>query len=124
MATEVKGRVNGQCVAAADLRTARFKFVKITAARAVNLATVAGEAVLGVLQNTPNTGAEAEVMIGGQTKVIASAAIAAGAKITTTAAGLAVTAGAGNIPRGIALEAAAAANDVISIELFENLGQL
>lgn len=125
MAIEIPGEKNGLCVAAADLSAKQFLFVKITAAFAVNVATASGEAVLGVLQNNPKSGQSATVMVTGVTKVVAGAAIAAGARVQSNATGAAITATAtaGHIEQGFALEAAAAAGDVISVQL-ERVGQI
>lgn len=77
-------------VAAADLRTHQFKFVKITAARTVGLCTATTDKPIGVLQNKPNTGEAAEVLVIGVTEVVAGETIAAGDKLTVNAVAKAV----------------------------------
>lgn len=77
-------------VAAADLRTHQFKLVKITAARTVGLCTATTDKPIGVLQNKPNTGEAAEVLVIGVTEVVAGETIAAGDKLTVNAVAKAV----------------------------------
>jgi hypothetical protein len=110
--------------AAADLRTNQYNFVKLDANGNVVLASAAGEKVLGVLQNKPNTGETAVVRVIGVSKVVASAAIAAGDYIATTAAGLGKTASrlaqaTGNASNviGMALRAAGGANVIIAVDI-------
>lgn len=105
--------------AAADLSTHQYKFVKVTASEAVNIATVLGEAVLGVLQNKPTaSGREAEVAIAGSvTKVLSNAAIAAGARVTAAANAKATTALATHNAAGVALNASTGADQLISVLL-------
>ena len=108
-----------QCVAAANYSntaallgqggSAQFYLVGLTAAgRTVAIASVAGQACYGVLQNKPTLGAPADVGVIGPSKVLAGGTIAAGAKIMASAAGVAVAwvAGAGNQQVGVAIEAA------------------
>jgi len=96
-----------------------YSFVKITGAHQVGLATAATDAVVGVLQNKPQRlGQAATVGIRGVTNVIASAAIAAGDGVTTTATGTAVTS-ASNV-LGIAITSAAGPGQVISVLLRVN----
>ena len=116
MATENPVWEVGNLTAAADLRTKQYCFVKITAAKAVNVATAKGEGVLGVLQNKPNSGEAAEVMIIGRTKCIAGAAITAGAKVITdaNAKGIATDA-ADQYINGWAEDAPAGANEIFTL---------
>lgn len=112
------GKVNIETfVAGADLSAAQFRFVKDTASGLIRTA-VAGEAADGVLQNAPGNGGAASVATHGRVVVIASAAIAKGANIATTTDGRAVTAAAGNIVLGKAVEAATAAGQVITVDIF------
>lgn len=104
--------------AAADLSANQYYFVELSAAQTVNVCNAITDVAIGVLQNDPNAaGAAATVAIEGTTKVVAGAAIAAGAKVAPTAAGKAQTAVTTQFPRGIALEAAGADGDVIEILL-------
>jgi hypothetical protein len=104
--------------ASADLSSHQWKFV-VVGATGVALNTTAGGLVDGVLQNDPAAaGREATVTMVGVTKCKASAAITKGAAVMSTAAGLAVTATATNYAVGRALEAATAANDIITVALY------
>src|ERR1051326_4122639 len=110
--------------AAADLRTNQYNFVKLDANGNVGLASAGGEKVLGGLQTKPNTGETAVVRVIGVSKVVASAAIAAGDYIATTAAGLGKTASrlaqaTGNASNviGMALRAAGGANVIIAVDI-------
>lgn len=80
--------------AAGDLSAALYKFMKVDSSGNVTTCTVLGELSVGTLQNKPTAaGQAAEIQIDGVTKVICgAAAVASGAKVASTAAGLAVTA--------------------------------
>ena len=78
-------------LAAADLSAKQFYAVKVDSNGKAALAG-AGEHAIGVLQNKPTSGNAATVRISGATKMVASAAIAAGAVVAATAAGKSVTA--------------------------------
>lgn len=103
--------------AGADLSAASnaLKFVKVTGESEVGLAG-AGEKAIGVLQNRPQQGEGADVVVGGRTEVIAGAAVNDGDFVTSDAQGRAVaaTAGATRV-HGIALTTATAAGQVIDI---------
>lgn len=123
MALEAHVQKNGACTAAADLRTAYGKAVKVTAAFSVNLTTAIGESSLGILQNKPNTGEAAEVVRSGLCKVKSGAAIAAGADLMVGADGRIITAAtAGSRKIGIALEAATAADQYITADIIFHNG--
>jgi hypothetical protein len=74
-------------VAGADLSTKQYTFVKINSSGEAVAAAAATDIPVGVLQNAPTSGQEAEVLIVGGTKLVAGAAIADGAQIGTTSAG-------------------------------------
>lgn len=74
-------------VAGADLSAAQYKFVKLNASGQVIVCAAATDLPIGVLQNDPASGAEAEVLVVGGTKIIAGAAIGEGAQIGTSSAG-------------------------------------
>lgn len=76
-------------VAGADLSAAQYKFVKISSGQAV-VCAAATDIPIGVLQNAPTSGQEAEVCVVGGTKIVGSASISAGALVGTTSAGKAV----------------------------------
>lgn len=78
-------------LAGADLTTAQYKIVKLSGANVV-LTSTAGELAYGVLQNAPALGDAAGVAIDGRTKIQLGATLAAGAKFSASAAGLAIAA--------------------------------
>lgn len=123
MAYEVPGFMIGTLIAAADLSAAQFLCAKVTAANSVNVATVAGEYVIGILQGKPTSGQPADVMVHGVSKAISGAPISAGAKIMTNASGKVITgATAGSHVIGCALEAATGADQVITVLLNAGAG--
>jgi hypothetical protein len=77
-------------VAGADLSTKQYTFVKLDSSGQAVAASGATDIPVGVLQNAPTSGQEAEVLIVGGTKIVAGAAIGEGALIGTSAAGKAV----------------------------------
>jgi len=77
-------------VAAADLSTKQYTFVKLDASGLAAAATGATDIPIGVLQNAPIAGQEAEVLVVGGTKIVAGAAFGEGTLIGTSAAGKAV----------------------------------
>lgn len=74
-------------VAGADLSTHQYKFVEIGAGGVVTLCNAATDVPIGVLQNAPISGQEAEIVVAGGTKIVSSANIAVGALIGTNNAG-------------------------------------
>jgi hypothetical protein len=76
-------------VAGADLSTAQYKFVKQHTDGTAILCAAATDRPIGVLQNSPASGQEAEVLVTGGTKVKTAAGIAIGALIGTDGNGLA-----------------------------------
>ena len=96
-------------VAAADLSAAQFKMVKITAAMTVNLATVKGEGIIGILQNKPKSGEPADVLTLGVSKLVTGTGnLAAAAQYETDTDGTGVTAEVGKVSPGSVLIAASA----------------
>jgi hypothetical protein len=106
----------------ADLSTHKYKLVKLTAT-GVALASVLNERVLGVLTNKPNAaGKSAQIQVAGVAKLMAGAAVARGDFVKVDATGRAIpqTAEAAGVQVyviGQALEAAAAAGDLIAVKL-------
>lgn len=85
-----EGIRNVSRVAAADLRTAQFKIVKLDSTGKVVLTAAITDLPFGVLQNAPNTGEEATVCVYGITKIKAAASTAGAlSQIGTNNAGLA-----------------------------------
>ena len=77
-------------VAGADLSAKQYTFVKLNSSGEAIAAAAATDIPIGVLQNAPTSGQEAEVLVVGGTKVVAGAAISEGAQIGTSSAGKAV----------------------------------
>lgn len=122
MATARLGEVESY-LAAADLRTAQYKLVEVTAADTVNVANNAADQVVGVLQNKPNTGQEASVHLVGSpgiSKVLcdgSGTAIAYNDPLKTNGSGLAIKAvTAGDWVIGHATEAVSAANIIGAVD--------
>jgi uncharacterized membrane protein YphA (DoxX/SURF4 family) len=101
-----------------DMDTKQYYIVQQSATGDIEVGEGATDLLVGVLQNKPKSGEAALYRFAGTSKVVASAAIAIGAYVTTTALGKAVTTTtAGDVVIGRALEAAAADGDVIEIQL-------
>ena len=112
--------------AGSDLSAKQYYFVKADTDGKAALAG-ADDQALGILQNDPTAGQAATIAVGGVSKVVASAAINAGARVSATAAGKAVTTTASTVSDGtatgvagtpvcgIALTPATDDGDVISI---------
>jgi hypothetical protein len=91
MAYEISNySVKVSLVAGADLSAKQYTFVKINSSGEAVAAAAATDIPVGVLQNAPTSGQEAEVLVVGGTKIVAGAAIADGAQIGTSSAGKAV----------------------------------
>lgn len=109
--------VPGQPGSAVPNSGMQYRFVKVTGAHQVGLATAAGDVVIGVMQNKPQKpGQAATVGFTGVTNVIAGAAISAGASLVSDANGRAVPVGA--TPSGgkklIAIGIAAGAGELVA----------
>jgi hypothetical protein len=105
-------------IAGEDLSSAQFKFVTLESDGQVDLADAAGENAIGVLLNDPAAGEAATVAISGKVMVTSGGTIAAGAQVQTDASGDALTAAAGDVVLGYALEAAVD-GQVFAIELIQ-----
>lgn len=101
----------------------QFLFVYVSAARVVTVQTSSGGAVYGILQNTPASGQAADVGIMGISKVVAGAAITAGANLMCDTAGRAIAQTSTNIIAAVALEAATAANQIITVAIIPAMNQ-
>ena len=118
MAAEAQGAyIVRSWPAGEDLSDSQFYFVKLSSGTAVACDDVT-DVPLGVLQNAPESGEQAEVCLVGPTKFSADAAIAAGALIGPSADGQAETKVPGTDTSeyicGRALEAATAAGQIIA----------
>ena len=74
-------------VAGADLSDKQYYFVKINTSGQAVLCAAATDKPIGVLQNSPVSGAEASITVVGGTKVVASASIDEGVLIGTASTG-------------------------------------
>ncbi len=101
-----------------DLSSSKYLIVQLDASGNAEIGEGATDLLIGVLQNKPASGKPALVRFLGTTKVVASAAIAIGARVTSTSAGKAVTTTTDkDVVVGRALEAASADGDIIEILL-------
>lgn len=73
--------------AGADLSAKQYYFVKVNTSGEAVLCAAATDRPIGVLQNTPESGEEASVLVVGGTKVVSSASIDEGALIGTASTG-------------------------------------
>lgn len=116
MAYEIPSFTLGTQVAAADLTAAQFHFVELDSSGDVALSG-AGERAIGVLNNDPDTGEPAEVIVSGVAKVAIGAAVDPGEWVASDANAEAIPATSTAFALGIALTGAANANEVISVLL-------
>lgn len=106
--------------AAADLSLHQYTVMRLSAANKCNVASLATDSsMMGVLINKPKSSEFATIAYFGKCKVIAGAAITAGAVLTINSSGRAITVTSGNLEMnfGSALETAAANGDVIGVLL-------
>ena len=114
MAFEIPG-FNYSLQASADLSAEQFTFM-VADANGEAAQAGAGVDAIGVLQNDPAAqGEAANLQAFGVSKVVAGAAVAAGAQVMSDATGRAITATATNNVVGVALEAAANADEIIAV---------
>lgn len=108
--------------AAADLSALQFRFLTVDSNGRIAQNTSAGGDVAGVLQDDPDAiDRPGAVMTSGITKVEAGAAVTRGGVVMSDNVGRAVDATATNKGVGIALDAASAAGEIISV-LLKDLG--
>ncbi len=88
MAYEISNySVKVSLVAGADLSTKQYTFVKLNSSgQAIAIAAIT-DIPVGVLQNAPTSGQEAEVLVSGGTKLVAGEAITLPAFLSVTSAG-------------------------------------
>lgn len=94
-------------LAAADFRSGQYRACTLNSSGQAAVPS-AGAKIFGIVQNKPNTGEAATVVISGISKMEAGGVVAAGADVTTDASGRGVTAATGNTIAGNAVEAAGA----------------
>lgn len=104
-----------------DLSNAQYLFVVQAADKQVDPVAVLGARASGILQNNPGAvGRAASVAIAGSiSKLRVGGVVAVQANVTAAADGRGVTAETGHHINAIALEASAAANDVITVQMLE-----
>lgn len=101
----------GNRVAAVDLSAAQYLAVKqTTTPRQVNLASTGGEAIAGILQNTPGANQAASIVQRGIARaVIGAGGVTAGDQLQTEATtGKLITKVSTNVVVGVAIETVAA----------------
>jgi hypothetical protein len=104
--------------AGGDLSAGQLLFVDVAADGQVDVVASAGADAIGVLQNDPAAaGRAASVAVLGVSKVVAGAAVTAGARVQSDASGRAIAAATGDVVLGRALTAASAAGEVIEVLL-------
>ncbi len=104
--------------AAGDLSAKQFLFMEVDSNGQIDATNATTDPTIGVLQDKPAAqGRSGSVATVGISKVVAGAAVAAGAKVMPSAAGKAITYTTSNHCAGLALEAASADGDVIRVLL-------
>ena len=91
MAYEISNySVKVSLVAGGDLSSSQYRFVKLNSSGQVIAVAAATDRPIGVLQNNPASGAVAEVLISGGTKLVLSGTVTEGAIVSPSANGTAV----------------------------------
>lgn len=102
--------------AAGDLTAKLYHAVRFSADYTVDSTSTNAQVAVGILQNEPAAAARgARVRHLGTSIAVAGAAFAAGAKLTSNAAGRLIAAGAGQEVVGIACQAALADGDQVEV---------
>lgn len=104
-------------IADVDLNTKQYYCLQRTSTGTMAVASAAGAAIAGVLQDKPKAGEEACVADAGDTPAVAAAAIASGAPLMVDANGKVLTATGTNVIIGYAQQAVAAANSLVTMRL-------
>jgi len=118
------GNDYGQAVAAADYSAKQFYLVDISANNTVTVASSAGQACFGVLQNAPLSGEVASVRpIGPSKVVVGTGGIAAGDQVQAAADGTAIAAATGDFTVGMCLIGASAGENA-TIFVMPSSGQV
>ena len=105
--------------AAADLSAKQYYFVKLDGNGFAVVCAAITDKPIGVLQNTPVSGEEAEILVTGITKISANGAISIADSIGSSSDGQAETIAAGSATTGYLVvqerQAAANADEIISV---------
>jgi hypothetical protein len=90
MGYNIKPVLTESFISTNDLRLYQYYGVKLSADRTVILPTADTDNCIGILQNKPNAGEMAEVMVIGRTPVVGGESIAAGNKVRIASGGKAM----------------------------------
>lgn len=91
MAYEISNySVKVSLVAGGDLSSSQYRFVKLNSSGQVVAVAAATDRPIGVLQNSPASGAVAEVLISGGTKLVLGGTVTEGAIVSPSATGTGV----------------------------------
>jgi hypothetical protein len=82
--------VKATLVAGADLSAKQYNFVKLNSSGQVIAVAAATDLPIGILQNAPTSGQEAEVLISGGSKLVLGGTVAAAAIVSPSSAGAGV----------------------------------
>lgn len=88
MGKNIKPVLTESFVSTNDLRLKQYYFVKLSADRTVILPTADTDRPIGILQNKPNAGEMAEVMVIGRSPLVSGEALTIGAGVNTGSTGL------------------------------------
>jgi len=117
MASENPGK-QISLLATPDLSAVQYTFVTVDANGGAAVPTLGGNAV-GIVQNKPTAGQNATVMLDGCSQLLSANVVAAGALVSSDAAGKAITSIATYFALAVALEAAVA-GQVFKVALLRN----
>jgi len=107
-------------VAGEDLSSSQYMFVTLETDDQVDLADAVTDIHYGVLQNAPAAGEVAEIMVTGESKVVANGVLANGAIVGPATTGKAQTAVATQFPSGIVTSPSGADGDLAVIEIIHS----
>jgi len=96
-------RMDESFVANENLESYQYALVVNSASNLVGRSGTAGEMCLGVLQNKPQSGENATIVMMGRCRIKAGGTIAAGNEITATASGTAAAVASGQYILGLAI---------------------
>jgi hypothetical protein len=77
-------------VAGADLSAKQYNFVKLNSSGLAVVVAAATDLPIGILQNAPLSGQEAEILVSGGSKLVLGGTVAIGAVVGTSSAGAGV----------------------------------
>lgn len=118
MAYEISQAVKITLVAAADLSAKQYFFVKLDSDGKAALCSGATDKPIGILQNAPVAGAEAEIVVSGGSKVVAGGTLDEGNSCGTDGNGKAVALAAGTDTTKFIVGqvlSAGAANEIVTV---------